>query len=198
MFDTAGTPLIADFGLSSITFNPTNNASTPAFGISLRWAAPEILESTNEISRRPTKMSDVYAFSMVVVEVKYHHLSRSHQVLTASPRFSVGTYPSRSLRISRSKLQSRRVNAPLNRSTPPDWVLPRRRGSSSRIVGTESGKNGRTCSLSRTVWVGPGRFYSPLWLFVCTKTEPKVRQIGVRLFARGEFSRGECASNFRV
>ena len=54
-----------------MTFDPTsNNASTPWRGYSLRWAAPEILEApSNGDARRPTKMSDVYAFAMVVVEV---------------------------------------------------------------------------------------------------------------------------------
>jgi serine/threonine protein kinase len=77
LFDSAGTPRIADFGISSITFNPiSNNASTPYHGYSIRWAAPEILEAPNDESRRPTKMSDVYAFGMVVVEVRCHHDSR--------------------------------------------------------------------------------------------------------------------------
>jgi len=69
LFDSAGVPRIADFGISSITFNPvSNNASTPFNGFSLRWAAPEILEAPNDESRRPTKMSDVYAFGMVAIE----------------------------------------------------------------------------------------------------------------------------------
>ena len=72
MFDGAGVPLIADFGISSITFNPiSNNASTPFNGYSLRWAAPEILEALNDESKRPTKRSDVYAFGMVAIEVRY-------------------------------------------------------------------------------------------------------------------------------
>lgn len=74
LFDGAGVPRISDFGISSITFNPvSNNASTPFHGYSLRWAAPEILEAPNDESRRPTKMSDVYAFGMVVVEVCCNH-----------------------------------------------------------------------------------------------------------------------------
>ena len=77
LFDTAGIPRIADFGISTITFNPiSNNASTPYHDYSLPWAAPEILEGPNDESRRPTKMSDVYAFGMVVVEVRFHHYSR--------------------------------------------------------------------------------------------------------------------------
>ena len=81
LFDRTGIPQITDFGVSSITFNPqTNNASTPSDGYSVRWAAPEILEAPNTNLRRPTKMSDVYAFGIVVVEVRYNHHS-------PSPRF---------------------------------------------------------------------------------------------------------------
>jgi hypothetical protein len=76
LFDSAGIPRIADFGISS-TSNPiSNNASTPYHGYSIRWAAPEILVAPNDESRRPTKMSGVYAFGMVVVEVRCHHDSR--------------------------------------------------------------------------------------------------------------------------
>ena len=79
LFDGAGTPQIADFGASSITFNPhTSNSSTAvAHGHSIRWAAPEILQPMEAESRRPTRASDVYAFAMVVVEVKYFHRSPS-------------------------------------------------------------------------------------------------------------------------
>jgi serine/threonine protein kinase len=74
LFDSAGIPRIADFGISSITLDPfSSNASSPFHGYSLRWAAPEILEAQDDQSRRPTKMSDVYAFGMVVVEVRCHH-----------------------------------------------------------------------------------------------------------------------------
>ena len=56
-----------------MTINPyTNNASTPSRGCTIRWAAPEILDAPDEEARRPTKMSDVYAFAMVVVEVQSH------------------------------------------------------------------------------------------------------------------------------
>ena len=77
-FDGTGIPRIADFGLSSITFDPNScNATTPWRDYALRWAAPEILEAPlNSESRRPTKMSDVYAFGMVVVEARCHYCSR--------------------------------------------------------------------------------------------------------------------------
>jgi serine/threonine protein kinase len=82
LFDSAGIPRISDFGISSITFDPASrNASTPVRGYSLRWAAPEILEAPlDSEARRPTKMSDVYAFGMVVVEVGCIRCSRRFEV----------------------------------------------------------------------------------------------------------------------
>ena len=71
LFDKAGIPQLADFGASSITFDPTSkNASTPSGSYSLRWAAPEILQAPNDKPWRPTMAADVYAFGMVVVEVR--------------------------------------------------------------------------------------------------------------------------------
>ena len=77
MFDNEGVPQITDFGISSITLDPySNNASTAHEKSNLRWAAPEILEAPqNSELCRPTRMSDVYAFAMVVIEVKCHHHS---------------------------------------------------------------------------------------------------------------------------
>ena len=74
MFDRTGIPRITDFGVSSMTFNPiSSNATSLSHGHSVRWAALEILEaSVDSEARRPTKMSDVYAFGMVVVEVGYN------------------------------------------------------------------------------------------------------------------------------
>lgn len=76
LFDNAGIPRIVDFGVSSMTFDDrsnNDNASIPWRGFSLRWAAPEIQEAPpNGEARQPTKMSDIYAFGMVVVEVCYH------------------------------------------------------------------------------------------------------------------------------
>ena len=71
LFDSTGVARIADFGISSITFDPkSNNASTAWRGYSLRWAAPEILTAPLQSElRRPTKMADAYAFGMVVMEV---------------------------------------------------------------------------------------------------------------------------------
>jgi len=67
LFNGMGIPLIIDFGISSMNFNPRAINDTPR-GYSPRWAAPEILEATNA-NGCPTKMSDVYSFACVVIEI---------------------------------------------------------------------------------------------------------------------------------
>lgn len=72
LIDVQGNPLLADFGLSSITKNVTSvNASTPHGGATIRWAAPELLDAISHTGRkqRHTAESDIYALSMVVIEV---------------------------------------------------------------------------------------------------------------------------------
>lgn len=73
LIDRRGTPLLADFGLSSITRNALSvNASTPHSGGTIRWSAPELLEvyvGRSKKSQSSTTKSDVYALSMVIVEL---------------------------------------------------------------------------------------------------------------------------------
>lgn len=67
-----GTPLLADFGLSSIAkYTVSVNASTPYNGGTVRWTAPELLDVLSEKYKKqtPTVESDVYALSMVIIEV---------------------------------------------------------------------------------------------------------------------------------
>ena len=81
LFDDAGIPRIADFGFSSITFDPGSSIrSQKNFRDSIRWTAPEILQAPDGESGHCTKMSDVYAFGMVVVEVRCHYCSRRLRV----------------------------------------------------------------------------------------------------------------------
>ena len=72
LFDNTGIPRLAGFSNSLVAVDPYEN-TRESYGYTLRWAAPEILDAPGPASRRPTKMSDVYAFGMVVVEVQYHH-----------------------------------------------------------------------------------------------------------------------------
>lgn len=60
---------IADFGLASYT-NPTGSTLTSNSNGSIRWMAPELLNpATDHILRTPA--SDVFAFGMTCIEVRY-------------------------------------------------------------------------------------------------------------------------------
>ena len=76
LFDSAGIPRLTDFGNSVID---VDEGPKELRGFSLRWAAPEILEGLTGADWCLTKMSDVYAFGMVVIEVQLHH--RFHQLM---------------------------------------------------------------------------------------------------------------------
>jgi len=65
-FNGAGAPFITDFGLFSMGFDPQEDNDHL---YNIRWMAPEILEAENVSSGRPTKMSDVYSFAIVVIEI---------------------------------------------------------------------------------------------------------------------------------
>jgi len=71
LIDEKGNPRLSDFGLCSVTRNIDSvNASTPFRGSTVRYSAPESLDTSGDYKRRkPTNKTDVYAFSMVIVEV---------------------------------------------------------------------------------------------------------------------------------
>ena len=98
LIDVQGNPLLADFGLSSITKNVTSvNASTPHTGGTLRWAAPELLDAivgTDKKQTHTTK-SDIYALSMVVIEVggSQSHRSNTYAYTTLIAVHGEGTLP---------------------------------------------------------------------------------------------------------
>ncbi|KAF9641962.1 kinase-like protein, partial [Thelephora ganbajun] len=72
LIDDRGNPLLADFGLSSITKNAGSvNASTPHGGGTIRWSTPELLDVFSDESKKrtPTVESSVYALPMVIVEL---------------------------------------------------------------------------------------------------------------------------------
>jgi len=82
LIDGTGSPRLSDFGLSSITENIDSvNASTPNYGGTVRYCAPEILGVDGVVrpeKKRPTNKSDVYSLSMVIVEVRLFSESIVH------------------------------------------------------------------------------------------------------------------------
>ena len=56
---------MADFGFASVVRGLNSVLVSKVQGFSPRWAAPEIIEKGD----RNTQEADVYAFSMVVIEV---------------------------------------------------------------------------------------------------------------------------------
>jgi len=73
LVDKGGSPRLSDFGLCSITKNIDSvNASTPNHGCTVRYCAPELLDTDGTIrteKRKPTNQGDVYSLSMVIVEL---------------------------------------------------------------------------------------------------------------------------------
>ena len=66
MIDESGNARITDFGLTKIVRGSNSVPSTSrGQGQTLRWTAPELLESDDVV----TKESDVHSFAMVVIEV---------------------------------------------------------------------------------------------------------------------------------
>lgn len=73
LISKTGKAQICDYDLNSIISNPMFTvAATPGVAGSSRWLAPEIIDPPNKTSSRPataSKPADIFAFSMVAVEV---------------------------------------------------------------------------------------------------------------------------------
>ncbi|KAF9647770.1 kinase-like protein [Thelephora ganbajun] len=63
LMDDAGRARLTDFGLSAVALD-FGSAGSIKDGHAMRWAAPEILDREKPVSKK----SDIYSFSMVVVE----------------------------------------------------------------------------------------------------------------------------------
>ena len=81
--DNAGHARLTDFGLAAVTPD-LGSAGSIKDGHAVRWAAPEILEREQPVS----KESDIYSFAMVVVEVWVRNLVRINCV---TPRYKAFT-----------------------------------------------------------------------------------------------------------
>ncbi|KAF9651826.1 kinase-like protein [Thelephora ganbajun] len=118
LIDDRGNPLLADFGLSSITKNTNSvNASTPHGGGTIRWSAPELLGAFSDKSKgqTPTVKSDVYALSMVIIEL-----------YTGNLPFADRQDPTVILMVTRGERPPEPVSAEALGLTPAVWELTKR------------------------------------------------------------------------
>ena len=73
LISKTGKAQVCDYGLSSITLNPTFTvAKIPGIPGPSRWLAPEIIDSTHKANAsypKASKPADVFAFAMLSVEV---------------------------------------------------------------------------------------------------------------------------------
>jgi len=69
LIDSDSRARLSDFGLASILPDSQPSESTPSSGGTVRWMAPELLKSGTDI----TKASDMYAFGVVIFEVRACH-----------------------------------------------------------------------------------------------------------------------------
>ena len=74
LVDNSGLVCLADFGLATVTQNPSSmqNVSRPG-GFTPGWTAPEILEAKETCSKK----ADIFSLAMVMIEVR-HWLSTVH------------------------------------------------------------------------------------------------------------------------
>ena len=85
MIDSNHTARIADFGLTSLLRHPSISISVtpPTWGGTYRWMAPELFDGKS----RPSKESDVYAFGMVIYEVRHTPFPGEVVLIDHSRRF---------------------------------------------------------------------------------------------------------------
>ncbi|KLO18726.1 hypothetical protein SCHPADRAFT_844657 [Schizopora paradoxa] len=110
LINDKGRACLCDFGLSSVMeeFFETSNPSS-VLGGSVRWAAPELYQFSEECSEQPrvSKASDIYSYGSLVLEVlsgkvPYDYLPRDGQVLielsrSVKPRRPTSTFVTDSL-----------------------------------------------------------------------------------------------------
>lgn len=96
-----GDALIADLGLSTLVDKTANEATTVSvirLRVTLRFAAPELLDDTlisEGLMRSKTPASDVYAFGMLMLQVEYALSHYAGGALDTAGRLLRGAIPGR-------------------------------------------------------------------------------------------------------
>lgn len=96
--DEGGNARITDFGLASITRDPSSVQSTISdSGYTQRWAAPEVFGGESIAS----KQSDIFSFGMVILEVGGSLISKGSTASCSKSRFFPGKFLSMGERLRR-------------------------------------------------------------------------------------------------
>lgn len=88
LIDSNGNAHVADFGLSMILAECDSSSGDAYYPGSIRWAAPELINLTDEEVDKPTACSDVYSLGSVILQVlsgklPYHWLEDPLHIMGA-------------------------------------------------------------------------------------------------------------------
>lgn len=88
LIDSRGNAHVTDFGLSAILAECDSSSCEGYYPGSIRWAAPELINLTDEEAGKPTTCSDVYSLGSIVLQVlsgklPYHWLEDPLHIMAA-------------------------------------------------------------------------------------------------------------------
>ncbi|KAG2128885.1 kinase-like domain-containing protein [Suillus cothurnatus] len=88
LIDSRGNAHVTDFGLSVILAECDSSSCESYYPGSIRWAAPELINLTDEEAGKPTTCSDVYSIGSVILQVlsgklPYHWLEDPLHIMAA-------------------------------------------------------------------------------------------------------------------
>ncbi|KAG2131264.1 kinase-like domain-containing protein [Suillus bovinus] len=88
LIDSRGDAHVTDFGLSAILAECDSSSCETYYSGSIRWAAPELINLTDEEAGKPTTCSDVYSLGCILLQVlsgkvPYHWLEDPFHIMVA-------------------------------------------------------------------------------------------------------------------
>ncbi|KAG2348282.1 kinase-like protein [Suillus weaverae] len=83
LIDSRGNAHVTDFGLSAILAECDSSSCEAYYPGSIRWAAPELINLTDEEAGKPTTCSDVYSLGSIVLQLPYHWLEDPLHIMAA-------------------------------------------------------------------------------------------------------------------
>jgi len=141
LIDSDHTARIADFGLTSVLRHPSISISVtaPAWGGTLQWMAPELFDGKSS----PSKESDIYAFGMVIYEVRITFPCESVLKLKdCACRFLHTNDHSPASTLTLCLCWSYKISDPCDHQTERFLVSRKMSGSWRKSVGTETRASG--------------------------------------------------------